>query len=429
MATRRNLRRGTEDYKTILNRFVNKQYNVYHYDAENIRRSNPTWESLYDPGQFAESLKNLISNIHLVPPQRPPQNRTAEAPPAQRAAAPGVSNPRPFDPTHSDTVQGASNMAAPRNPATYPSGLSELEDHTLITPKIVVPWTDSTDNQNDRLTLYIHDMPGHKEIHFKISVVEGGANVSLRYKWPKEFLNADLLNRGHDMYEPGHNKLAAFKEAVKVLRGNDAEAEVESVFWIPLPLQVEEQLAKSEVPAEVYRTQLKDGPRLLAIELMAKRSSYQRASVSREFDGNEEEVARQRQKQEEARRAAAERKAKEDARIRSENESLKREYGNAYNEGRSMERANLREERDSVEEAKRANRLRKEREEEAFKLAQHRLAEEAKKYQLQVEQQAAAKLCCCCIAAIPSPNVLFWHFVISFSSFEEIAEIAAIAEI
>jgi len=143
-------------------------------------------------------------------------------------------------------------------------------------------------------------------------VVDSGNRIKISSHWPNQFLDAKLLNKGHGMYIKGHNKLVAFKESVRALRGGSSDAPVHSKFSIVPPFAVEEQLTGFEVPRPIYSNTLANGVRVLAIELMGIRSNYASHKVDTEYDSPE--TVRRNQQLE------AQRQAQEAERIRRQQE-------------------------------------------------------------------------------------------------------------
>ena len=156
------------------------------------------------------------------------------------------------------------------------------DTNTLSTPKHFIAWVDTHENQNKRLTLHIHLPPGHPST-FKTRIESGGAEVVIRCQWPEEMLDPFILNKGHNMCEEGHNKLVAFGEHIKTLRGDVSDAPVFSECRIPLAIQVEEQLTGPLVPRPICTATIKN-VKVLAVELMAVRSNCQTCSVEAEHD-------------------------------------------------------------------------------------------------------------------------------------------------
>ena len=261
------LQRGTPDYRVILSRFQNNEYNRTSYNSEAIRTSNSEWSRKYNPVAFAESLRHIVATLYLAPPPPIPLNPSG-AVPAE----------------HPDTMNRETWGSPPPADANQePAGSTMLDDNIpLLLPKQVVAWSDTTENQNDRLTCYIHMPPGHPKENFEVRVNSGGMSATILYKWPEEMLSDVILKRMG--YEQGHNKLIAFGKHVQKLRGGHSDQPVVSHFRIALPFAVEEQLTNVQVPRPIYTTTLPKGLRVLAIEMMGIRSNYQARRVEAEYD-------------------------------------------------------------------------------------------------------------------------------------------------
>ena len=182
------LQRGSNDFNIILHRFKKKEYKSYSYDSELIRKSNPEWERKYEKRAFAESIRNILAVLALVPPLK-------------------VSTSDPLGNTDiGPETMDIDDGAVPPGADDVPSGIEMLQGERLLcTPKHVVAWTDSTRNQNNRITIYMLLPPGHARKHYTIRV--DSFDVVMTYTWPEEMLNAFILTKGHNMYEPGKSRL------------------------------------------------------------------------------------------------------------------------------------------------------------------------------------------------------------------------------
>ena len=270
------LERGTDDFKAVLAAFKNKTYSVYKYSAEAILKSNPAWESKYDPIAFAESVRNLVANLRLTLPEFPDPEHNQHLPnpelPTTRQLPEGFMNPSP-------------GTIPPFAATANPSGAQMVSnERLLVVPKQVVAWVDTTNNQNSRVTVYVLMPPGFAKEHYKVRVTDGGTKVEIDYEWPEEMLDPVLLMKGHDHYDAGHNKIVAFQEHVKELQNFKKSNKVKSVCQIFLPFQVEEQFCSLGVPRPTYTTTTSGGHKILAIELMGVRSNYQTQKVEQEYD-------------------------------------------------------------------------------------------------------------------------------------------------
>ena len=124
----------------------------------------------------------------------------------------------------------------------------QTHGHQLLLPKHVIAWVDTSSNQNNRLTVYILMPPGHPKDHYTIEVQKGGNEVVIDYTWPEEMLDPDIFMKGQNQYTEGHNKIDAFNEHVKQLRGGKDDSKVKSECRLRLPFQVEEQLTPKVFP-------------------------------------------------------------------------------------------------------------------------------------------------------------------------------------
>ena len=178
------VQRGSEDFKTILEHFQTRVYKTHNYDTEAIRKSNPVWEKKYERRAFAESIRNILAVLALVPPLK-------------------VSTTDPFLTQDTNETMDVDDGVVPGGTADVPSGVEMLfGERLLCTPKHIVAWTDSTKNHNNRITIYVVMPPGHARKHYTIAV-DSGHDVVLKYTWPDEMLNSFILVKGHNMYDPG----------------------------------------------------------------------------------------------------------------------------------------------------------------------------------------------------------------------------------
>jgi len=263
--------RGTQDYQDIANLFKNKTYRKGSYNPEEIRNSNQTWQQKYDPQSFAWSVRNIVSSLYL------------EVPVLNTASSAAT-----------ETMENVTGMMPPYSPNISPAGEHLLTAATLWkTPQHDVPWVDSSTNQNSRLTVYTQLLPGKTEKHYNARVEGQGSELLLQYTWPEEFLSHELLMKSHrkvdgsDFYGEGHNKIVAFKDHVKALRGGKSDAPVVSENRSFLMHPVEEQLPRTEVPNSIYFGNLKGKSgvvKVLAVELMGIRTNYETRRVEQEFE-------------------------------------------------------------------------------------------------------------------------------------------------
>ena len=270
MSNYKGVKRGSKDYQDIANLFETKVYRKGSYKPEVTRNSNQAWRERYDPQSFALSVRNIVAELCLRVPQVPAGQ------------------------VETETMDTDTGMVPPNAPNISASG-----DH-LLTPLMVwkiprhdVPWVDSSTNQNNRLTVYTQLLPGKTEKHYTARVEGQGSELLLQCKWPEEFLSADLLLKSHrasdgsDFYPEGHNKIIAFKDHVRGLRGGKSDASVTSENRSLLLHPVEEQLPRSEVPNGTHTGNLKvqNGViKVLGVELMGIRTNYETRKVDNEFE-------------------------------------------------------------------------------------------------------------------------------------------------
>lgn len=365
------LQRGTDDYKTILVRFQDKTYRANSYNSEAIRLSNPDWEAKYTAEDFANSIRHLASTVYLRAPPKPT-----------------VSSVQPGLPQQEEQFNARSEktMAAPGSTFDAHAGASLVSERPLLfTPKHRVPWVDSHKNQNNRLTIYVHIPPGFPKVHFKAKISNsdyGDSSVVLTYTWPEEFLNDFVLNKGHNMYEEGHNKLVAFEKAVKELRDQKSDQPVVSEYCIPCPFPVEEQFTSLQVPRAVYTSTMKGGVRVLALELMGVRSNYEVKKVSKEFKDPAPPAPMEAQTEEEM-KAELEHQAEMERLAELEDQQRQAQLEERERLARENQSRLARERR----EQERLVRLRQEQERLAGIEDQRRQAEFAEQYRLEQERQ------------------------------------------
>lgn len=187
MSTGGGLLRGTEDFKAVLAAFKNGTYSQFNYSAEAILKANG-WEGKYDSTAFADSVRNLVANLFLTPPEFPERVVPNQHRPDRKDPAPGMMNPN-------------AGVPPPSAAAQHPAGEHMVSGQKLlVTPKHVVAWVDASRNQNHRLTLYVMMPPGYAKEHYKIRVANGGHQVHIDYEWPEEMLDPHILMKRHGLY-------------------------------------------------------------------------------------------------------------------------------------------------------------------------------------------------------------------------------------
>ena len=273
------LARGTDDFKAVLAAFNNKTYSIHNYDPQAILHSNPDWARKYDPQAFAESVRNLVANLRLTPPEFPDREANQHLP------DPEIATNIPKAQIPKAQLMSPTEGIAPPGIGADDAGIEMVSDQRLlVTPKQVVSWVDTSSNQNSRVTIYVMLPPGFAREHYRARIASGGEELLIEYVWPEEMLDPSILMRGHDLYDDGHNKIVAFNEHVKRLRGYNTNNNVESICRIALPFQVEEQFCGEGVPRPSYVTTTQNGHKVLAVELMGLRGNYQTVKVEQEYD-------------------------------------------------------------------------------------------------------------------------------------------------
>ena len=210
--------RGSADWKEIVKKFERGEFDRAYYNANNIWESNPAWKSKYDREAFGYSLRNLVASLYL---QKPPDIQKEDL------------SPPPNHP----------GVMPPNHPEARPSGAHMVSDDLQVkTPCHQLVWSDSSANQNDRITLLFQALPGAVNDQYSFKVETGGQCFVIEYEWPEEFLSPFVL-MADGYYAESHPKIVAFKENVKDLRQGDESQPVKSINRIPLLMPCEEQLA------------------------------------------------------------------------------------------------------------------------------------------------------------------------------------------
>ena len=152
------------------------------------------------------------------------------------------------------------------------------EDESRITlPASVFSYLD--EDQMQRVSVVLELLSSTRCADLEVVVEPGGRQVVIVHKWsppmldPQRLLKGLKCSKGKQRFTGSHTKVVALGQVIHTMKYSHRRREVESVFRINLPHQVEENFCNKDGHDGVYPVKC-DGGLYLWVEMLGVRSQY-----------------------------------------------------------------------------------------------------------------------------------------------------------